>query len=180
MKKLISILIIFILLFLFGCNSNNNNNDNSKNEDKKADEGYIDFGELVDADAKYLYIRKLGDKQLKILLEDNDCAKAVLAFAENAPKKEFGLVGPRYHDYYLSVKCNQSFEHDDKEYTFAVGDVLLSGRNFIVIYDTSSEVSTMFCIKIGKIVGISKEDLKEYFNPETSHGDLAISSILNE
>ena len=162
MKKCLLIVLIILIFSLVACKGNNNQD---KNNDK-TDEEFVDFEELEGA--SYIYFRKLGYKQVKIRLEDNDSAKELLANAELAPKKELGLLGPRSDGYVFWVRCNISFEHDDNEYELEAGDVVLSGRNIMVVYDTSHSHGPVLCTKIGKVVGMTKEEIKEYFSLEES------------
>lgn len=159
MKKCLLIVLIILIFSLVACKGNNNQDKNNDKTDDDIEEDDIEG-------ASYIYFRKLGYKQVKIRLEDNDCAKDLLAHIEMSSKKELGFLGPRSDGYAFWVNCSIPFEHDNKEYELKTGDVVIYSNRILVIYDTSHGHGPVLCTKIGKVVGMTKEEIKEYFSLE--------------
>ena len=161
-KIIITIIIIFILFigiyFLFSNNETNKNIANSQNnlniqniEDNKLNEENKIEGDIEEMSKIKLTV---NNRELTIKLEENSSSES---FIEKLKEKDIIIEAHDYGNFEKVGNLGLSLPTNDKQITTQPGDVILyQGNQITVYYDTNTWNFT----KLGKIEGISKQELK--------------------
>lgn len=164
-KIIITIIIIFILFigiyFLFSNNATNKNIANSQNNlniqniennNKLNEENKIE-GENIEEMISKIKLT-VNNKELTIKLEENSSSESLI---EKLKEKDIIIEAHDYGNFEKVGNLGFDLPTNDKQITTQPGDVILyQGNQITIYYDTNTWNFT----KLGKIEGISKQELK--------------------
>ena len=155
-------------------NANNNSNNITNNTINNEVENVVEIEENVnenivteknktsekkkkeeeEKDVEYIQI-KVNNRVLNVKLEDNSSAKA---FAEKLNNGDILVKASDYGDFEKVGPLGFSLPTNDTRITTTPGDLILyQGNQITLYYDTNTWNFT----KLGKVEGVSKEELKE-------------------
>lgn len=167
-KKLIIIIIIIFILFigiyfLFSNNATNKNKNiansqnnlniqNIENNNKLNEENKIE-GENIEEMISKIKLT-VNNKELTIKLEENSSSESLI---EKLKEKDIIIEAHDYGNFEKVGNLGFDLPTNDKQITTQPGDVILyQGNQITIYYDTNTWNFT----KLGKIEGISKQELK--------------------